>query len=567
MGLLNVYKIQEMRPFINYRFKCNIWPYNGTFALPDANSNHNYFEYNIKKIKQPVFNISSDNKKSFGNTAYVIPTFNFADTSLDITFEETNDMSVYELLTGFFNNNAFDGAKMRLICIKVDQFDETMTKLVDSKIYLCRLKEYSEPAFNNNGRGAPIELNASFNVVYIYDGGETDAGFEINYDNIIERNEIDDDYDSISQNIIDRWEEVKNRDEEDILKRKDYIKAAQTENKKQYKAIAAENYRAIKEQEIVNNITSAETNLNNYFHELLNNATDKSSYSQMDIRENLKAKFEDILTDKTISVEEKDFIVSIMKKNKVNENKQKGVLNFIDEYNKENQRLKDIQEFRNNKDLDKLLIQNYGEDAKKYIYENTNDLYNEAQNNLRKNIKSSPGNGSNQFSMDDYDKYKGLTVDQFAKRESNGWCAANTATSISLYLDLDNRIAGANMGKNMVSSNIINQINVTGKGEAKEVNYKINSIADLENLKTKYDKGDTMLVVSIDFSNMSEKTRQEVLAGHSSRNRSLKNGHAVAISNGNINQRQNTIVTYNWVTDEMIKNGEVTYKFMEIKKK
>lgn len=567
MGLLNVYKIQEMRPFINYRFKCNIWPYNGTFALPDAKSNYNYFEYNIKKVKQPVFNINSDNKKSFGNTAYVIPYFNFADTSLDITFEETDNMNVYELLTSFFNNNAFDGAKMRLICIKIDQFDETMTKLIDSKIYLCRLKEYSEPAFNNNSRGTPIELNASFNVVYIYDGGETNAGFEINSDNIITRNEIDSDYNSINQNIKDRWEEVKNRDEEDQLKRIEYIKAAKVENTGQYKLIAAENYRAKKEQDIVNNIANAETAINSYFKELLNNATDKRDINQMQAREDLKSKFNDILSDKTISNEEKEFIVNIMKKTKVDENQQKGVLNFINEYNKENQRLKDIQELRNDPNLDKLLIQNYGEEAKKDIYKNATDLYNEAQSNARKNINTNLNNGSNQFSINDYDKYKGLTTDQFAKRESNGWCAANTATSISLYLDLDKRLSGSAMGKDMVSSNVINQINATGKGEAKEVNYKINSIADLENLKTKYNKDDTMLIVSIDFSNMSEKTRHEILEGHSNRKQSLINGHTVAINNGTVNQRQNTVVTYNWVTDEMIKSGEVTYKFMEVKKK
>ncbi len=177
MGLLNVYQMREMRPYINYRFKCNIWGYEGNFVPAGS-----YFEYTVKKVKLPAFKLDTENKISFGNTAYVIPIINFADTSLDITFEEDENMSVFEMLCGFYGNNMFNSAKMKLICIKVDQFDETMMNRVDSKLYLCRLKEFSQPNFNNNGRGAPVEITASFNVVYIYQGDAKDSGFKYEKD-------------------------------------------------------------------------------------------------------------------------------------------------------------------------------------------------------------------------------------------------------------------------------------------------------------------------------------------------------------------------------------------------
>jgi hypothetical protein len=176
MGLLNVYQMRTMRPYINYRFKCNIWPFDGGFV----NSNP-YYEYTIKKVKLPTFKLNTENKISFGNTAFVIPIIDFGDTSLDITFEEDDVMNVFELLCGFYGKDTYKSAKMQLVCVKIDQFDETMINLVDSKLYLCRMKEFSQPSFNNNGRGAPVEITASFNVVYIYQGDASESGFDYNY--------------------------------------------------------------------------------------------------------------------------------------------------------------------------------------------------------------------------------------------------------------------------------------------------------------------------------------------------------------------------------------------------
>lgn len=180
-----------MRPHINYRFKCDIWEYAGTFLNIDE---VNCFSFAVKKIKLPTFKLDTDNKISFGNTAYVIPTINFGDTSLEITFEEDDRMNIYYKLCDYFGNRLFDSAKMKLICVKITQYNETMVTPVDSKIYLCRMKDFSQPAFNNNGRGAPVEITASFAVVYIYQGDAADAGFNISSKNIIERPPENDDF-------------------------------------------------------------------------------------------------------------------------------------------------------------------------------------------------------------------------------------------------------------------------------------------------------------------------------------------------------------------------------------
>ena len=41
--------------------------------------------------------------------------------------------------------------------------------VVDKRVYVCRLKEHGMPSFNNNGFGSPVEITATFNVVYVMD--------------------------------------------------------------------------------------------------------------------------------------------------------------------------------------------------------------------------------------------------------------------------------------------------------------------------------------------------------------------------------------------------------------
>ena len=174
MPLFNVYNYHsQIKPHIPYRFNCDIWPYDPANNLRDNYPENKILSYAIKKISQPVFKINLENtRKLFGNTQYTIPVFNFAETELEITFEETDDMAVYKFLCNQ-SNGAF-GTYMRsavssLINIEIEQFDYTMKRTVDRKHYIVELKSFSQPQFNNNGYGAPIEITARFYVMYVYD--------------------------------------------------------------------------------------------------------------------------------------------------------------------------------------------------------------------------------------------------------------------------------------------------------------------------------------------------------------------------------------------------------------
>ena len=164
MGLINIFNIQNLRPHINYRFSAEIWP---NAAEGDKIKEYTKFQYTVKKITQPVYKLNTENKKVYGNTAYVVPVFKYGETSLEITFEETDTMEVFKQLCTWMGPNLHKGYLPPLINIRITQFNESMVDVVDKKVYVCRLKEHGMPSFNNNGFGSPVEITATFNVVYV----------------------------------------------------------------------------------------------------------------------------------------------------------------------------------------------------------------------------------------------------------------------------------------------------------------------------------------------------------------------------------------------------------------
>lgn len=172
MGLVNLFNILSVRPHIPYRFKAEIWP-NSAGAYDDSNTNFKKYEFTVKQINQPVFKLNTENKKVFGNTAYVVPILNFGETTMEITFEETDYMDVFKLLSSYMGPTLYKSVTGALINIRVTQYDESMLTVVDKKTYICRLKEHGMPSFNNNGFGSPVEITATFNVVYVMDEPKT----------------------------------------------------------------------------------------------------------------------------------------------------------------------------------------------------------------------------------------------------------------------------------------------------------------------------------------------------------------------------------------------------------
>ena len=165
MGLINLYNAMSMVPHIPYRFKAEIWPNHDGQYIPNANNMG--IEFAVKRISQPTFKMNTENKKVFGNTAHVVPILKFGETTMEITFEENDDMLVFKTLAGYMGNELYTGIPGGLINIRITQFDNYMNIIVDKRVYVCRLKEHGMPSFNNNGFGSPVEISATFNVIYV----------------------------------------------------------------------------------------------------------------------------------------------------------------------------------------------------------------------------------------------------------------------------------------------------------------------------------------------------------------------------------------------------------------
>ena len=163
MGLLNIYgNISKLRPHITYRFNAEITPFgtNGRTNVDDIIS------FTIKTVSFPTFAISNETKRLLGNTQISFPTFKFGEREMSITFEETDDMRVFNTLATFYSSEPYFTESLPLINIKITQFDETMVTVIDQKTYVCRVKDFSFPTFNNNSLGTSLELKANFYVLY-----------------------------------------------------------------------------------------------------------------------------------------------------------------------------------------------------------------------------------------------------------------------------------------------------------------------------------------------------------------------------------------------------------------
>lgn len=169
MGLLNVYSFNKtIKPHIAYRFKVTFFYNKGAEEIESLT-------YYVKSVELPIWNMNTENRQRFGNTQYVIPIFDFGQSTLKIVFMETDKMSVTYFLNGFlFNNienadmeaNLWNNCAPKIIKIKIDELDQSMRNTVVSNIYACHLKRLSSPNFSNLNFGTPIEVEAEFVVRY-----------------------------------------------------------------------------------------------------------------------------------------------------------------------------------------------------------------------------------------------------------------------------------------------------------------------------------------------------------------------------------------------------------------
>lgn len=179
MGLLNVYSYSKtINPHIAYRFKVTFFYNKGAEEITSLT-------YYVKSVELPVWNMNTETRQRFGNTQYVIPTFDFGQSTLKIVFLENDGMNVSYFLNGFLfnyrenldgNMNLWNNCASEILKIKIDELDPSMRGTIVSNIYACHLKRLSTPHFTSLSYGAPVEVEAEFVVRYKINSIETEIG-------------------------------------------------------------------------------------------------------------------------------------------------------------------------------------------------------------------------------------------------------------------------------------------------------------------------------------------------------------------------------------------------------
>lgn len=169
MGLLNVYSFNKtIKPHLAYRFKV-------TFYYNKSGEEIKSLTYFVKSVELPVWNISTETRQRFGNTQYVIPTFDFGQSTLKIVFMETDQMSITYFLNGFLFHcvdnrvgtaNLWNNLEPEILKIQIDELDPSMRGTIVTNIYACNLKKLTTPKLSNTAYGTPTEIEAEFVVRY-----------------------------------------------------------------------------------------------------------------------------------------------------------------------------------------------------------------------------------------------------------------------------------------------------------------------------------------------------------------------------------------------------------------
>ena len=596
MALLNVLKHMDFKPFIPYRFNCEIWPHNDK-----EHTSTSKLTFTVKKVTQPVIKLGSENKMNYGNTSFVIPILKFGETTLNITFEETDDLSVLNFLSACHSANPYNNADSLLIDIHIQQFNIHMNTTVDDKYYVVKLKSYNMPNYNNTSYGQPVTIDAEFYVLYVYDNMESIN--EINSTGIsIQRNLTDYETENVAietaKGNIAEWERTHNTDNTNraaliraiSLKTRDVSKAAAEKNReftidtqqkiKPFLRDAIKQHKLYDNDSLLTAIDSAKKKATN-----MGDISTEQNLKELRKKVEFKEKLSDTETDYLIktamgvdfsdglSNEEVSIISEELSYLSVQENyaQRENAENMFDVFNKKaedtpstdqidtvnaheleysNMSTEDLHDLANKLGVTEEDITNASKELA--------DLW--AKNNITPN-NTFTSNEQNWYSDDKYSSFKYMSDTDFRKLSSNGWCSAYTSTEISKFLNLDTRLKGTGSGKDYVSTNMVSQINSTGRATAEIMDVDVKSVSDINNLRNLHPDEDTMYLVSTDFVNLSDKNKEKF------KQRTIDNGHVVAITSSGVSQGQKNVNPYRNLTDDMIKNGEVQIKVMKIKRK
>lgn len=148
MGL-SVYTYYEtFKPHFSFRFKVDFLSNPSLYRL-------------VQDIKLPSISINtSDGKKRFGQTQFVLPFFEFGDQELEITFVETDTMKVLDYLTNNYNWPNLPNTED----IIVTEYDDTLRNIIKRTKYTITLFSYSAPQWQNSGSPSNMTITATYIV-------------------------------------------------------------------------------------------------------------------------------------------------------------------------------------------------------------------------------------------------------------------------------------------------------------------------------------------------------------------------------------------------------------------
>lgn len=149
---------KEFNPHLGFRFEVEF------FGLPTESSAAK-MQYAVENIK--ISGTECDSSKGafyLGNaTTKTFPVYNISTRSIQISFEETDDMDILKTLDSITNLQRSN--LPYVVGIRVKEFNPQFSKIVSDKYYTCILNDYTEPTFARAGGVQIVKTDATFMIM------------------------------------------------------------------------------------------------------------------------------------------------------------------------------------------------------------------------------------------------------------------------------------------------------------------------------------------------------------------------------------------------------------------
>lgn len=146
----------RFRPHLPFRFVVNFFT--------DKSVDSNKLGYYVSSIKVNAPEVDTTTGAFyFGNGYRTVPIVDPSAKTIDITFEETDDMQVTKFFDEIIAQQRF--GLPYVVQIGVTEFDERMNSPVRAMLYSCILSNYEEGAFSRMGGVSIVTISATFAVM------------------------------------------------------------------------------------------------------------------------------------------------------------------------------------------------------------------------------------------------------------------------------------------------------------------------------------------------------------------------------------------------------------------